>query len=118
MNVPPPSLFQNLTSDCKSTAIKSRKYTDDGVKLIEAETKKLLAYGITESSNSPWKAQVLLTTDERHKKRTVIDYSQTINRYTQLNGYPLPNINNMIKKILTVFSVQYDEPQECFHQIR
>ena len=39
MNVPPPSLFQNLTPDCKPVAIKSRRYTADDSKFIETETK-------------------------------------------------------------------------------
>ena len=86
MNVPPPSLFRNLTLDCKPVAVKSRRYTADDSKFIETETKKLLA--------------------ERHKKRMVIDYSQTINRFTELDAYPLPNINDMVQKIAqySVFS--------------
>ena len=82
MNVPSPSLFRNLTPDCKPVAVKSRRYTADDSKFIETETKKLLADGITEPSISPWRAQVLVTTDERHKKRMVIGYSQTINPFT------------------------------------
>ena len=36
----------------------------------------------------------------------VIDYSQTINRFTQLDAYPLLNINDMVQKIAqySVFS--------------
>ena len=41
MNVPQPSLFQNLTPDCKPVAVKSRRYTADDSKFIETETKKL-----------------------------------------------------------------------------
>ena len=86
-------MFRNLTPDCKPVAVKSRRYTADDSKYIETETKKLLADGIIEPSISPWRAQVLVTTDERHKKRMVINYSQTINRFTQLDAYSLPNIN-------------------------
>ena len=43
MNVPPPSLFRNLTPDCKPVAIKSRRYTADDSKFIETETKKNLS---------------------------------------------------------------------------
>ena len=39
MNVPPPSLFRNLTPDCKPVAVKSGRYTADDSKFIETETK-------------------------------------------------------------------------------
>ena len=29
----------------------------------------------------------------------VIDYSQTINRYTELDAYPIPRIDDMVSKI-------------------
>ena len=48
---------------------------------------------------SPWRAQALVTKNERHKKRMVIDYSQTINRFTELNAYPIPRIDEQINKI-------------------
>ena len=37
----------------------------------------------------------------------VMDYSQTINHYTELYAYPHPRINNMVSKIskYSVFSV-------------
>ena len=117
MNVPPPSLFQNLTPDCKPVAIKSRRYTADDSKFIETETKKLLADGIIEPSISPWRAQVLVTTDERHKKRMVIDYSQTINRFTQLDAYPLPNINDMVQKIAQYSVFSTIDLRSAYHQI-
>ena len=117
MNVPPPSFLQNLTLDCKPVGIKSRKYTTDDSKFIEAETRKLLADGIIEPGNSPWRAQVLLTTDERHKKRMVIHYIQTINRFTQLDAYPLPNINNMVQKIAQYSVYSTIDLRSAYHQI-
>ena len=61
--------------------------------------KRLLKENITEPSKSPWRAQVLITTNENHKKRIVVDYSQTINRYTQLDAYPLPRTDEMVSDI-------------------
>ena len=31
-----------------------------------------------------------------HKKRMCVDYSQTINIYTELDAYPLPRIDDMV----------------------
>ena len=41
----------------------------------------------------------LLTKDERHKRRMVIDYSQTINRFTALDAYPLPRIDQQVNEL-------------------
>ena len=37
--------------------------------------------------------------NKNHKKRMVIDYSQTINRFTLLDAYPLPRIDDTINAI-------------------
>ena len=95
MDVKPRSLFSNLTLDCKPIAVKSRRYTSSDDKFIESETQRLLAEGIIEPSTSSWRAQVLVTVDEKQKKQMVIDYSQTVNRFTQLDAYPLPRIDDM-----------------------
>ena len=91
MDITPPPLFEHLSEDCKPIAIKSRKQTPSNGKFIAEETKKLLEDGIIEPSRSPWHAQVLVTTNETHRKRMVVDYSQTINRFTHLDAYPLPD---------------------------
>ena len=59
-------------------ATKSRRYSASDKKFIEEEVAKLLEDGVIEPSQSSWRAQVLITKDERHKKRKVIDYSQTV----------------------------------------
>ena len=49
---------------------------------------------------------MLVARDERHKPRMVVDYSQTVNRFTLLDAYPLPNIDEQIAEIAeaSVFS--------------
>ncbi|GFT30829.1 putative retrovirus-related pol polyprotein from transposon opus [Trichonephila clavipes] len=66
--VPPVSLFSNLNTDCRPLE------------------------GVIEPSNSPWRAQAFVIRGENHKPRMVVDYSQTINKYTLLDAYPLPKI--------------------------
>ena len=73
-----PSLFENLTKDCKPVATKSRRHSVADERFIQTEVQKLLKDGVIEPSTSPWRAQVLVTTNERHKKRLVIDYSQSL----------------------------------------
>ena len=100
MKVPPPSLFEHLTEDCKPVAVRSRKQTNSNAKFIREEVQKLLKEGIIKPSTSPWRAQVLVTKDDgRHRKRMVVDYKQTINRFTELDAYPLPDSEKMVRDI-------------------
>ncbi|GFX05058.1 putative retrovirus-related pol polyprotein from transposon opus [Trichonephila clavipes] len=88
--VPPVSLFSNLNPDCRPLVTKSRRQTvEDNIFM---EVQKLLQEGVMEPSNSTWRAQAFVIRGENHKPRMVVDYSQTINKYTLLNAYPLPKI--------------------------
>ena len=84
INVQPPPLFQNLDSGIKPIADKSRYYSQEDRSFIDKETTRLLQEGIIEQSRSPWRAQVLVITQNSGKKRMVIDYSRTINRLLYL----------------------------------
>ncbi|XP_062891719.1 uncharacterized protein LOC134339275 [Mobula hypostoma] len=94
LRIPPPPLFANLTPDCKPVAIKSRRYSAGDRAFIKSEVQRLLREGVTEASTSPWRAQVVVVRNGE-KNRMVVDYSQIINRFTQLNAYPLPRIADM-----------------------
>ena len=84
---------------CQPIATKSRKFNHEDKLFIKEEVRKLLNEQIIEPSYSPWWAQVLVARDGQHKPRMVVDYSQTVNRYTLLDAYPLPNINEQISEI-------------------
>jgi len=90
----PPRLFEFLLPECTPIASRSREYTPEDAKFIESEVQRLLAAYIIEPARSPWRAQVLVV-HQGPKKRLVIDYSTTINRFTLLDAYPLPNIEFM-----------------------
>ena len=116
LNVEPPELFPNLPSDCKPIATKSRRYSTPDKQFIEKETRKLLSEGIIEPSNSPWRAQVVVTKDG-HKKRLAIDYSQTINKYTQLDAYPLPRIDDFVNNIAQFKVFSSIDLKSAYHQV-
>ncbi|PIK34785.1 hypothetical protein BSL78_28388 [Apostichopus japonicus] len=99
MEVDPVKPFANLAADCKPIATKSRRYSADDRHFISSEVQRLLKEGIIEPSNSPWRAQVVVTKNDNHKKRLVIDYSETINRYTLPDSYPLPRIDDIVNSI-------------------
>ncbi len=117
LNTDPPQLFSNLIDDCHPIATKSRKYNQDDLNFIDSEVKRLLGEGIIESSKSPWRAQVFVTKGENHKKRMVIDYSQTINRFTLLDAFPLPCISDMINEIAQFKVFSTIDLRSTYHQI-
>ena len=79
LKVESPDLFANLTPDVHPIATKSWRYCYEDRKFIDAEIQCLLKEGVIEPSNSPWRAQAVVTHNENHKRRLAIDYSQTIN---------------------------------------
>ena len=117
LHADPPPLFQFLAPECKPIASKSRRYCMEDKEFISTEINKLLEEGIIEPSDSPWRAQVVVTRNENHKKRLVIDYSETINRFTQLDAYPMPRIDDTVNQIAkyTVFSTV--DLKSAYHQV-
>ena len=116
-DVPPPPLFTNLKPECTPIAVKSRRYSFSEREFIRTEISKLFKGDVIEPSHSPWRAQVLVTTNNNHKRRMVIDYSQTINKYTCLDTYPLPNINATIEKIAQYKIFSCLDLKNAYHQI-
>ena len=117
LHVEPPPLFQFLAPEYKPIASKSRRYCMEEKGFVATEINELLEEGIIEPSDSPWIAQVVVTRSERHRKRLVIDYSETINRFTQLDAYPMPRIVDTVNQIAqyTVFSTI--DLKSAYHQI-
>jgi transposase InsO family protein len=117
MSVEPPSLFPKFNSDCRPISIPSRHFNFDDREFIAQETASLLKEGIIEPSVSPWRAQVVVTKSNNHRKRLVIDYSQTVNRYTQHDAYPLPLIEDLVHQVsqYKLFSVL--DLKSAYHQI-
>lgn len=117
MKLDPPSLFANLSPDCHPIATPSRRYSQTDRNFIRDEVQKLLQEGIIEKSNSPWRAQVLVTSDERHKRRMVVDYSCTINKYTLLDAYPIPRVNNIIQDMSQYHVFSKLDLKSAYHQV-
>ena len=78
----PVKLFEHLQNNCVPVATKERRYSMHDKKFISAEIERLLKNDLIEASSSPWRAQPFVVTPENHRKRMVIDYSQTINKFT------------------------------------
>ena len=117
-NIEPTPIFHTLRQDAVPVACKSRRYSDEDKMFIRQEVEKLKKEGIVEDSRSPWRAQVLVTKqDEFHKRRMVVDYSKTVNKFTDTDAYPLPRIDDMAievskSKIFSTFDLK-----SAYHQV-
>ena len=99
-NLKPVSLFNNLLSECRSIATKSRQFNAKDREFIAAKITKMQSSGVIRPSHSPWRAQALVVTNkESGKRRMCIDYSQTINLFADLDAYPLPSIESLVNKL-------------------
>ena len=67
------------------------KYSQSDRNFIRDEVQRFSKLKIMKPSNSPSRAEVLVVNEK--KQRMVVDYSETINKYTQLDTYPLPQID-------------------------
>ena len=117
LRVDPPELFGSLTADCHPIAARSRRYSSEDRHFIEAETQRLLEEGIIEESNSPWRAQVVVVKSETRKKRLAIDYSQTINKFTLLDAFPLPRINDTVNQIAKYRVFSTIDLRSAYHKV-
>ena len=62
------------------------------------EVERLLKEGIIQDSNSPWRAQIVVAKQPK-KWRMCIDYSQTVNLFSQEDAYPMTQIDEMVSSL-------------------
>ena len=117
LNVNPPDLFANIDCNYKPIAAKSRRYSKPDREFIRQEVKQLLKDDIIEPSDSPWRSQVVVTKDDNHRKRLVVDYSETVNKYTQLDAYPMPRIDEFINKLAQYRVFTSIDLKSAYHQV-
>lgn len=116
-SVPPASVFTNLSPSIKPIAIRSRHHSAEDQSFISNEISNLLKDKVIEPSISPWRAQVLVAGGGHHRKRLVIDYSQTINKFTDLDAYPLPSIDSIVTAVSKYNLFSQIDLKSAYHQV-
>ena len=113
------SLFSNLSPDVTPIATKSQRFNDEDRAFIQKTVDDWLAQDIIKPRSSPWRAQVVVVKNDSncHRKRLCIDYSQTINLFTELDAYPLPRIDDMINKLANYSYFSTFDLRSAYHQI-
>ncbi|XP_068238623.1 uncharacterized protein [Palaemon carinicauda] len=112
-----PALFSNLTADCRPITAKSRHYSQADKEFVKTEIGRMLQEGIIRPSQSPWRAQVLITAGHNRRKRMVIDYSQTISRFTELDAYPLLQIDETVNNVSRYKVLSTLDLKSAYHQV-
>ena len=115
--IEPPPLFEYLSGNVKPIITKTRKYSEEDREFMKKEIDKLLEDKIIEESRSPWRAQAFVVKNENHKKRMVIDYSQTINRYTHLDAYPIPDLEYIVSQVSKNSYFSTIDFRSAYHQV-
>ena len=117
MSVPFPKPFSHLSKNCRPVADKPKKYSQADLHFICDGTQRLLSDDLIEPSNSPWRAQVLVVTGQSGKRRMVIDYSRTINCFTQLDTYPLPRTDEIVNELAQYRVFTTVDLKSAYHQL-
>ena len=95
-NVKFPTLFPGIDQNTEPIKMPSRKYSKEEKSFIGKEIKRLLENDIIEESISPWRSHCLLVKQKGNQWRLCNDYSQSVNRYTELDAFPLPRIDELV----------------------
>ena len=82
---------------------------------MKSEIQRLLDAGIIEPSNSPWRAQAFIVYGQ--KPRMVIDYSETINIFTHLDGYPFKTVETVLNKVAENRYFSKLDLKSAYHQV-
>ena len=115
MKVEPPKLFTDELRSAKPIATKVRHASRDDAQFIQDEVQRLLAEGIIEESVSAWRAQAFVV--HGHKRRMVIDYSQTVNLFTATDAYPFPDVESILNRAASYKYFSKIDLKSAYHQI-
>ena len=116
-DVDTPSLFSNLRKGWKPIATKSRRYNDEGKKFIASTVGDWRKAGTVRPSNSPWRAQCVIVRNKGRIERLAIDYSQTINVYTEKDSFPIPLIEEIVNQLASYKYYASFDLKRAYHQI-
>ena len=79
---------------------------------------RLMKEDMIEHRTSPWRAQVVVVKYLAlpNKKCLCIDYSLTVNQYTEVDAYPLPCIDDMITNLAKYWVFSTFDLKHAYHQ--
>ena len=112
-----PSLFANLRPGWGPIRTKSRRFNEPEKQFIMTKVAEWKKAGTVRPSKSPWRAQCVVVKQGGQFSRLAIDYSQTINLFTEKDGFPIPLIEDIVNEVASFkFYASYDL-KRAYHQI-
>lgn len=99
--LPPARLCANVDADCHPIAIKSYRHSNESLEFIEFQETSYRRY--IRRKQFRLERSSLVTKNSNHKKIMVINYAQTINKFTELDAYPVFNIEELIFRVSRYF---------------
>ena len=69
------------------------------------------------AQSKPWDSQIAVKKKKKEKKSLAIDYSETVNRITQLVAYPFPKVDEIINRIAKHRYFSTINLKSTYHQI-
>ena len=104
-----PSLFNSLVPGWKPIATKSRRFSQQDRRYIKETVAEWKAAGTVRPSRSPWRAQCVVVKHNGKIQRLAIDYSNTINLFTEKDAFPIPLIEDIVNDLSRFrFFASYD----------
>ena len=98
-------------------ASKLQHYSKTDKDFIANKAYEIQRDGVIEPSWSSWRAQVEIVKSEQHRKRLCINCSQTINKFTLLDVYPLPNVWDVVNKVAQYKRFSSLDLRSAYHQV-
>ena len=88
-----------VSPDAAPIRTKPRPRTLADKQFIREEVRKLLNNGVIVESQSSWRSQVVIVTQKCGKKRMCVDNAATVIRFTQIDAFPMPDIQELLSEI-------------------
>ena len=82
---------------------------------MKTEVARLSKEGIIETSTSPWRAQAFM--HHGHKDRMVIDYSEKVHRFTDVDASPFPEMEVLLDKATNYHYFSKIDLKAAYHQV-
>ena len=114
----PVKLFEHLRENTQPIATKPRRYSQANTEFISSEVKRLFNNDLIEPSSSLWRAHPLVVMQVNHKKRMVIDYSQIVNKFSLLDAYSLPHMQDIVTRIAQYKVYSMLNLTSAYHQVK
>ena len=110
--------FAHFDSSQPPIRAASRRHSASDRSFIRQETQRLLREGKIRPSRSSWRSQAFVVREVNKKPRMLVDYSQTVNRITPLDAYPIPLVPDLLDRVSQFKIFSYIDLKSAFHQFR